>query len=347
MTSQCINDKPTHQPVLEPLKHAASHETSMPHLANAHYLPTTLFAQNPSLVAQPACFFDEPASVVQQLGHRAYRYCLFLDIDGTLADFCDDPEHSFIPQKTLTAIHTIQQCQVPVIAVTGRQVAVAQQLFDPLVLPVAGLHGLDIVVDHNYCLSPDLSLIDFAGLRQSLVQACTEYPRLLLEDKQHSFALHYRQCPELEPVAHDIMQQLLHDQPHMKLNYGKCVVEILPLQADKGHAIQCILAHFAQDTFNQEISAHRATQTDANSTRIPLFIGDDITDESGFSAVNAVQGISIKVGTGTTKANYRLQDTSAVTEFLIQFHQLLQDCAAMTDEKNCTQAQDGEPACQN
>lgn len=304
------------------------------------------FSHHP-VSANESAHFNEPASVVQQLGHRAHRYCLFLDIDGTLADFCDDPEHSFIPNKTLNAIHAIQQCQVPVIAVTGRQVAVAQQLFNPLVLPIAGLHGLDIVLERNDCISPDLSPIDFAGLRQSLQQARTEYPRLLLEDKQHSFALHYRQCPELEPVAHDMMQQLQHGQPHMKLNYGKCVVEILPRQADKGHAIQRILAHLAQDTFNQDISAHNATQTNANSMRIPLFIGDDITDESGFNAVNAVHGISIKVGTGTTKANYRLQDPSAVTEFLIQFHQLLQDCAAITDIKNRTQSQDGEPACQN
>lgn len=273
--------------------------------------------------------FNEPAELIQQLKTNTTGYCLFLDIDGTLADFCDDPEQSFIPQSTLAAIEAIMHYQVPVIAVTGRHIEVAQQLFKQLSLPVAGLHGLDIMLDRNNSLSPDLSHIDFVRLRQKLEHACTEYPRLLLEDKQHSFALHYRQCPELEPVAHDIMQQLQASYPHMKLNHGKCVVEILPKQADKGHAIQIILAHLQLEHVT------------------PLFIGDDVTDESGFRAVNAQQGISIKVGTGSTDAIYRLKDTATVAEFLNQFHQFLYRGAVSNEAGRRAQAQHGEETCQN
>lgn len=271
--------------------------------------------------------FNQPDALIQHFKTATAPYCLFLDIDGTLAEFCNDPENSFIPEHTLKTLQGIQQCQVPVIAVTGRQVQVAQQLFKPLALPVAGLHGLDIVLDSNTSLSPDLSSIDFEQLRQSLHHAWAEYPRLLLEDKQHSFALHYRQCPELEPVAHDIMQQLQTRYPQMKLNYGKCVVEILPLQADKGHAIQTILTHSGLGHVT------------------PVFIGDDLTDESGFRAVNARQGLSIKVGAGATEALYRLKDIAAVAEFLSQFHQFLHCCAK--PHAFDAQQQHGEQTCQN
>lgn len=277
---------------------------------NAQSQPQTL-ASHKHVSSQP--IINEPAELIQHLKTAHAGYCLFLDIDGTLAEFCDNPQHSVIPEATLATIQAIQQKQVPVIAVTGREIDMAQRLFKPLQLPIAGLHGLEIVLDQTTCLSPDLSHIDYVQLRQQIEHACSEYPRLLLEDKQHSFALHYRQCPEMEPVAHDIMQQLQKSYPQMKLNHGKCVVEILPEQADKGYAIEIILNHLELGTIT------------------PLFIGDDITDESGFRAVNAQQGISIKVGSGFTDALYRLKDITAVAEFLNQFHQFLH-CGAANNE---------------
>lgn len=320
MTSQPIYDHPAPDCSVEDITPNPAHEQ----LGALPQQPV-----RPQITASNMTFND-PATLMDQLKTSSAPYALFLDIDGTLADFCNDPKHSVIPQQTLTILAAIQQCRVPVIAVTGRQIEVAQQLFAPLCLPIAGLHGLDIMLEPGISLSPDLSAIDFAALRQSLEQACTEYPRLRLEDKQHSFALHYRTCPELEPVAHDIMQQLQRRHLQLKLNHGKCVVEILPVQADKGQAIQTILTHLGLDGIT------------------PLFIGDDITDESGFKVVNAHQGISIKVGTGATDATYRLKNTAAVAEFLNQFHQFLQ-CGARTHDSATrhVQQQDGEQTCQN
>lgn len=319
MTSQPIYDHPAADCSVEDITPNPAHEQ----LGALPQQPV-----RPQITASNMTFND-PATLMDQLKTSSAPYALFLDIDGTLADFCNDPEHSVIPQQTLTILAAIQQCRVSVIAVTGRQIEVAQQLFAPLCLPIAGLHGLDIMLEPGISLSPDLSAIDFAALRQSLEQACTEYPRLRLEDKQHSFALHYRTCPELEPVAHDIMQQLQRRHPQLKLNHGKCVVEILPIQADKGQAIQTILTH---------LQLKHVT---------PLFIGDDVTDESGFRAVNAQQGISIKVGTGSTDAIYRLKDTATVAEFLNQFHQFLYRGAVSNEAVRRAQAQHGEETCQN
>lgn len=231
----------------------------------------------------------------------AERYCLFLDIDGTLAELCDDPAQSVVPAATLHCIEALQRSGLTVVAVTGRDMTAALHLLSPLKLPIAGLHGLEIWLDETTHIQPAFADINFAQLRQQLQQACAAYPALLIEDKAYSFALHYRQCPELADVALDIMQQLQADYPQLKLGFGKCVIEILPQQAGKGHAIDWIL--------QQPLAAQRRA----------IFIGDDITDESGFAAVNAQGGVSIKVGSGPTQARYRLPTVVTVAEFLTAF----------------------------
>ena len=232
-------------------------------------------------------------------------FCLFLDIDGTLSEFHDDPAQSFISKNTLAIIQQIINSNVPVTAVTGRSIKVAKQLFNPLSLGIAGLHGLEIELDTQTKLSPDLNNINFEQIRKTLQSFCADYPQLLLEDKTHSFALHYRQHPEFESVAKRFMQQLQIKHPLMKLNTGKCVIEILPQQADKGSAINTILPQLNI------------------ADVVPIFIGDDVTDESGFNTINTHHGLSIKVGAGKSQAKYRLQDVAAVTDFLDQFKQLL------------------------
>ena len=252
------------------------------------------------------------------------HFCLFLDIDGTLSEFQQDPADSFIPAQTLDSIEQIIQLNIPVIAVTGRHVQVAQTLFHPLELPVAGLHGLDIYMDRATRLTPDLGAINFTQLKQELSAACQAYPELLIEDKEFSVALHYRQCPQHATTAQQIMQRIGQGYPQLKLHEGKCVVELLPHAADKGQAIHTILEHLALDAV------------------FPVFIGDDKTDESGFNIINQYQGISIKVGPGETQASYRLPDIKTVADFLVLFSQFLQKRALRQ-----TQAPDGERVCLN
>lgn len=233
------------------------------------------------------------------------KYCLFLDIDGTISEFNADPKLSFIPRKTLDIIHQLQQMEILVCAVTGREVNVAIQLFHPVQLPIAGTHGLEIQINSNHKLityTPDLH---FHNLKKEIKNLCVTYPELLIEYKAYSIALHYRKHPELANIAKDIMQNLQLNFPMMKLVEGKYVFELLPNQANKGWAIQSILEYFnLQNT-------------------VPIFIGDDLTDEAGFSTIHQYDGISIKVGQGDTNAQFRLKDVASVTEFLARFSQKL------------------------
>lgn len=89
------------------------------------------------------------------------NYCLFLDIDGTLAPFQINPEQSFIPKTTLEIIKDIIELNIPVIAVTGRDIDTASKLLHPIEVPIAGLHGLDIYFGSDNYIRPDLSSINF------------------------------------------------------------------------------------------------------------------------------------------------------------------------------------------
>ena len=121
-------------------------------------------------------------------------------------------------------------------------------------------------------------------------------------------------------IAHDIQSR--HSE--FKINEGKYVFELIPVAADKGQAIQKILNHL-------------------NFTNVlPIFIGDDKTDESGFEVVNHYHGISIKVGEEETEACYRLKNVADVANFLDLFLQFFK-----THFSRHSEVSHGEKACLN
>ncbi|QIT18905.1 trehalose-phosphatase [Acinetobacter pittii] len=267
--------------------------------------------------------FVTPNDIINNLSLDK-NYCLFLDIDGTLAPFQINPEHSFIPQTTLDVIKKITKLNIPVIAVTGRDVDTASKLLHPIEVPIAGLHGLDIYFDSGNYIRPVLSSINFKKLKQDITKNCDKHPELLIEDKGYSIALHYRKNPNLENNAINIMQRINLNYPQLKINRGKFVVELIPNQADKGRAIETILNHLDLPAV------------------LPIFIGDDLTDESGFTYINQQSGLSIKVGPGETQAKYRLKDIDNVADFLLLFQNRIKSLYV----KN-SQNQNGEKLCLN
>ena len=129
--------------------------------------------------------------------------------------------------------------------------------------------------------------------------APTQAMPTVLEDKGYALALHYRLAPDLEALALAEIESALAMLATHELQRGKFVFEIRPSGHSKGSAI---------DAFMQE-SPFRG--------RRPLFIGDDVTDESGFKAVNRLGGISIRVGeAANTCARHALRDVTHVIDWL-------------------------------
>ncbi|MCV9877659.1 trehalose-phosphatase [Brenneria izbisi] len=237
------------------------------------------------------------------------RYAFFFDVDGTLAEIQPEPEAVVIPGAVRNNLQALSvACYGALALVSGRPIDQLDKLIAPLRFPLAGVHGAerrDADGDlHRVMLPVEVT----ESLRRMLEHGMASMPDTLLEAKGMAFALHYRQARKYQRQVLALAQSAVARFPQLTLQPGKCVVEIKPRGIDKGAAI---------DAFMQEAPF---------AGRIPVFVGDDLTDERGFLAVNAMQGVSVKVGDGSGHARYRLKQVADVHGWLEQLLlQLKQD----------------------
>ena len=283
--------------------------------------------RSPSINRRP--IYIPPKNFADYLSHQQ-GYCLFLDIDGTLADFTLNPKDSVIPTSTLTLLQKIQTHGVKIAAVTGRSLAEAKQMLFPLTLPIAATHGLEIAFDdssdHNETNVVSVNIMELAVITESIIQSCIPFDDFIVENKPYSVALHFRKNPALADSAYTIMVETLKSHDNWTLKSGKYVWEVVPKGANKGSAILALLK-----------------KMQSNKSVFPIFIGDDITDEAGFMAVQGesksleddsqlIKGMGIKVGSEPTHANYYVHDIYEVTILLDSFLSFCQQPNALVKE---------------
>lgn len=210
------------------------------------------------------------------------RWAFFLDVDGTLADIAPVPSAvSIADQARDTLSHLASGCGGAVALVSGRSIADVDRLFAPLALPVAGLHGLERRDAAGRVSRAQLDAGVLAGAREALTAFVAAHTGTLFEDKGLTLALHYRQVPAAETECAALMARLQEGAGGaLTLQRGKMVIELRPAGNDKGTAVE---AFMMEPPF---------------AGRLPVFVGDDITDEAGFATINEMNGISIRVGDG-------------------------------------------------
>jgi trehalose 6-phosphate phosphatase len=229
---------------------------------------------------------------------------LFLDFDGTLVALAETPEAIEVPSGLVALLGDLHDLLGGALAVvSGRQIDAIDRFLAPLRLPAAGEHGVqrrDAAGEMLEQKPPDLlAVLDVAN------KLAGEHPGLLVERKHAAVALHYRLAPDMEALCRDAMWSIIAHQPQLELLHGKFVFEVKPAGVNKGIAI---------DAFLQEKPF---------AGRVPVFAGDDTTDESGFAVVQPRGGIAVKVGSGPSLATHRLESPRAVFEWLVQARDLL------------------------
>lgn len=228
------------------------------------------------------------------------RCAFFFDLDGTLAPIEPRPELVAIPDNIKQTLSAIYEAAGGALAlVSGRALSELDVLGAPLRGPAAGVHGAErrdgAGKIHRMALSEDTA----KRLGEELSRVMASFPGSHVESKGMAFALHYRQAPQFQQDILALAATFVERYQELTLQPGKCVVELKPKGVDKGAAIAAFMqeAPFAGKT--------------------PLFMGDDLTDEAGFIQVNALNGISIKVGPGDTAARYHLHDVASVHQWLL------------------------------
>ena len=227
------------------------------------------------------------------------EWCLFLDVDGTLLEFADTPLAVVVGEDLKMLLRQVALCLNGAVAlVSGRDIGMLDELFAPLKLPAAGLHGIE-----RRPASGDMRGANFLderlrSARDSLSAFVASRPGILLEDKGRTLAVHYRLAPRAEPdVRRAVSAAARPLRPDYHVQEGKMVLEIKPRAFTKATAIE---------EFMREPPF---------SGRMPVVVGDDRTDQDGFRAVEARGGISIAVG-NQIRGQWRLANPSAVRRWL-------------------------------
>jgi trehalose 6-phosphate phosphatase len=212
------------------------------------------------------------------LPRKGERWALFLDVDGTLVEIATTPRAVCVEPDLLARLERLQRgCEGALALISGRRLADIDDLFQPLVLPAAGLHGWERRREDGTLVEMGEPSEIIAPLRVTLAAYAASRPDILLEDKGSSLALHYRLAPRYGGAVTQLARRLAAADPRLRLIEGRKVVEFQPRGTDKGRAV---IAFLSEPPF---------------VGRRPIYAGDDVTDEDGFIAVNRTDGFSIKV----------------------------------------------------
>jgi trehalose 6-phosphate phosphatase len=206
---------------------------------------------------------------------------ILLDVDGTLIEIAETPQEVHVPP---TLKHTLSRLRDrlsgALCLVSGRPLADLDAMFDPLRVPIVGGHGAENRLTANGEIKcAEAKPLD-VSLRRKLLAIATDTPGIIAENKGYSVALHYRLAPELERTLFTHITRLCAQQPidSVEILPGKSVFEVKPRAFNKGLAVEALM------------------QVAPFAGRRPIFIGDDVTDESVFAVLPQFDGLGFSVG---------------------------------------------------
>ncbi|HEV7122712.1 MAG TPA: trehalose-phosphatase [Rhodanobacter sp.] len=237
---------------------------------------------------------------VAPLPGRGARWALLLDVDGTLLDFSDDPASVAAPRALTVLLHDLHAALDGALGlISGRTIGDLDRIVGHARWPAAGLHGLELRHANGSYRRGNVSAVGRARMRMLAGELAARFEGVQIEDKQQALALHCRNDPGKLEALREAAASLLPQLPDYELQPGRQVVEFRPVGVDKGEAVRQLLA------------------VPPFAGRVPVYVGDDLTDEHAFKQINCVHGISVRAGSRVpTLAQFSLADPAAVRAWL-------------------------------
>jgi trehalose 6-phosphate phosphatase len=207
-----------------------------------------------------------------------HRAALLLDMDGTLIDLAPTPDAVIVPPGLPDSLRRLREALGGALAiVSGRPIETVDKLFGDAPGAVAGEHGGAVRHAPDQPIErPDLPSPPEAWLHEAEALA-RSFPGALLERKARGFGLHYRQAPDAKQPFHAALTAMLKTVPGFKLHPAHMLWEVRPIGADKGAAVVALM------------------QRAPFAGRVPIFIGDDVTDEDGMREARKRGGAGYRV----------------------------------------------------
>jgi trehalose 6-phosphate phosphatase len=238
-----------------------------------------------------------PRTLVPQLNEVA----ILLDIDGTLLDLMPTPREVWVPPGLAMTLNGLVAATSGALAlVSGRSLNDIDLIFAPERFPAVGGHGAEMRLNtDDEATAPLAPLLD-KELKRRLAAIARISPGILLEDKGYSLALHYRLAPHAKEAIEAAITLIRADMPDESVEVlpGKCVFEIKPAGFTKAIGVRALM------------------QQSPFAGRRPLFIGDDVTDESVFAIMPEMRGLAFSVGRRADGVNGHFDAPRDVRAFL-------------------------------
>lgn len=220
---------------------------------------------------------DQPSQAPPRPPRLTLRHALFLDFDGTLVDIAERPSAIDVPTDLPAMLMRLQ------IFLGGAVAIVSGRPLDDL-LSYLGPADLDIIAEHGAVVkrrgkpAPAPEAVWPDSWRIRLRGFLGGHPGAEIEYKTSSIAVHFRLAPEAANEALRVLTALLSEAPAgAEILPAKMAFELKLSPVNKGQAITDLM----------KVEPYRR--------RIPVFAGDDVTDEPGFDAVKAMNGVALPV----------------------------------------------------
>jgi alpha,alpha-trehalase len=230
---------------------------------------------------------------------------VFLDYDGTLTPIVERPEDAQLSKETRRSLEKLA-AHHPVGLISGRDLADLRYMVDVDGVFYAGSHGFDITGPGGIAEQRAAGFLpEIDRAEEDLLPLPRQIPGARLERKRFGIAVHTRQVREDRVRAVEAaVDRVASEHPGLRKTRGKKVIELRPnVDWDKGRALEWLLGIMGLE----------------RDGVIPVYVGDDVTDEDAFRAIGN-RGVGIVVrgedDGRPTAASYSLHDTAEVREFL-------------------------------
>jgi trehalose 6-phosphate phosphatase len=240
---------------------------------------------------------------------EAAKLHLFLDYDGTLAEFAPTPDEIYPDPELIALLERLnKQMRIQVAVISGRRLSHIRDLVPVPGILLAGTYGIELVD----ALGDHIERVDFAAIRPTLdklktkwIELVRPHPKFYLEDKGWSLALHAKDVDtetvfETLSQARQVIDKLAVSSDLFRVLGGHKFLEVAPRLANKGLTIHYLCSSYPL------------------AGALPLYIGDDDKDEEAFAVINQLKGISIVVSESEreTLASLRLNNPASVRNWL-------------------------------
>jgi trehalose 6-phosphate phosphatase len=248
-----------------------------------------------------------PGQLDQRLA-KASKLWLFLDYDGTLAEFAATPEH-VDPDPDLIELLTrlAGQARLRIAVISGRRLGHVRSLVPVPGVLLAGTYGVELQLPGG----EQVERVAYTTVRPVLDSLKPVWEQLLsggegffLEDKGWALALHARFADEDEAervlgAARRMATQAASSGPFRVLG-GHRFLEIGPKLAHKGLTVAYLVENYPWPG------------------ALPVYVGDDDKDEEAFGVIQAYAGIAILVARASqnTGADFHLGSPQVVRHWL-------------------------------